>query len=211
MRVRVTRATENNWYKVGEEYEVESKTRHRNSMDYYPLVDDANVGIGPEHCEIVEEQPKFPFKVRCVDDGDAESYLTVGKVYVVTKMYLDEDYYIDEVGGYWGKRRFEIVNDDNILGPKTYMPDHEEEKFYAQQSRNKYMREVKPGVWIDVYDLLQAFDVSDPCLQHLIKKALAAGKRGHKDALTDYKDILASAKRALELYEEWNTPAKNDF
>jgi hypothetical protein len=73
-----------------------------------------------------------------------------------------------------------------------------------QPTRNKYSREIKKGVFVDVYDLLQAFEVSDPCLQHLIKKALAAGKRGHKDALTDYKDILASAKRALELYEEWN-------
>lgn len=70
-------------------------------------------------------------------------------------------------------------------------------------AHNKYMREVKPGVFCDVYDLLRAFEVRDPCLQHLIKKALAAGKRGHKDALTDYKDIVASALRALELHEEW--------
>lgn len=69
--------------------------------------------------------------------------------------------------------------------------------------RNKYMREIKPGVWCDVYDLLRAFNVTDPCLQHLVKKALAVGQRGHKDATTDYKDILASAVRALELHTEW--------
>lgn len=70
--------------------------------------------------------------------------------------------------------------------------------------RNKYMREIKPDVWVDVYDCLRAFNVTDPCLQHLVKKALAVGQRGHKDANEDYKDIKASAIRALEIYEEWN-------
>lgn len=74
----------------------------------------------------------------------------------------------------------------------------------AEPARNKYMREIKPGVWVDVYDILNAFKVTDPCLQHLLKKALAVGQRGHKDTAEDYKDILASAERAVELFEEWN-------
>jgi hypothetical protein len=115
-------------------------------------------------------------------------------------MYLDGDYYIGEVGGYWSKSRFEIVS-DNILGPQEYIPDPDEE---AVIKRNKYMREVKPGVWIDVYDVLRAWNVVDPCLQHLLKKALASGQRGHKDLKEDLEDILASAKRAVEMHEEWN-------
>lgn len=66
-------------------------------------------------------------------------------------------------------------------------------------SRSKYHREVKPGVWIDVYDVLKAWGVKNPALQHLIKKALAPGKRGHKDLMTDMDDIVASAKRAREM------------
>jgi hypothetical protein len=200
MRVRVTRATDNNWYKVGEEYQVKNYTLHRGGADYYPLIDDTDVGICREHCKVIQEQPKFPFKVKCIDNEDAESYLTVGNVYVVTKMYLDGDYYIGEVGGYWSKSRFEIVS-DNILGPQEYIPDPDEE---AVIKRNKYMREVKPGVWIDVYDVLRAWNVVDPCLQHLLKKALASGQRGHKDLKEDLEDILASAKRAVEMHEEWN-------
>lgn len=73
-----------------------------------------------------------------------------------------------------------------------------------QPKRNKYMREIKPGVWVDCYDVIRAFGVSDPCLQHLLKKALAAGKRHHKDEYEDLKDVLASAKRAVEIYEEWH-------
>ena len=64
---------------------------------------------------------------------------------------------------------------------------------------NKYLREVKPGVMIDVYDVLQAWRVENPALQHLIKKALQTGQRGHKSREDDLNDIVASALRAREL------------
>lgn len=63
---------------------------------------------------------------------------------------------------------------------------------------NKYNRVCK-GVTIDVYDVLKAFEVTDPALQHLIKKALCTGLRGHKTREQDLQDILESAKRAVEL------------
>lgn len=65
-------------------------------------------------------------------------------------------------------------------------------------TQNKYQVNCK-GVLIDVYDVLTAFEVFNPALQHLLKKAMKSGKRGHKDLETDLRDILASAKRALEL------------
>lgn len=64
----------------------------------------------------------------------------------------------------------------------------------------KYDRPCK-GTTVDVYDVLRAFEVTDPALQHLIKKALCAGLRGHKNRSEDLKDILDSAKRAIELHE----------
>lgn len=76
--------------------------------------------------------------------------------------------------------------------PRCYPPG-------ADTLRSKYHREIKPGVWVDVYDVLQAWAVSNPALQHLIKKALAPGERGHKDLATDLNDIVASAKRAKQL------------
>lgn len=66
-------------------------------------------------------------------------------------------------------------------------------------TKNKYSREIKPGAYVDVYDVLKAWDVRNPALQHLIKKALQAGNRGHKDLMEDLQDILDSAKRAVEL------------
>lgn len=67
----------------------------------------------------------------------------------------------------------------------------------------KYQREIKPGVFIDVYDVLYAFAVTDPCLQHLIKKALAVGQRGHKDTRQDLVDIRDSAQRAVDEHDVW--------
>lgn len=67
---------------------------------------------------------------------------------------------------------------------------------------DKYNRPCK-GVTIDVYDVLVAFNVTNPALQHLIKKALAVGQRGHKDKNEDLNEILASAKRAIELEKRY--------
>lgn len=52
---------------------------------------------------------------------------------------------------------------------------------------------------VDVYDVLKAFNVQCPALQHLIKKALCAGLRGHKNKEQDLQDIVDSALRAQEL------------
>lgn len=74
-----------------------------------------------------------------------------------------------------------------------------QEALSKSSGNNKYSREVKPGSYADVYDILKAWDVRNPALQHLIKKALQAGNRGHKDLMEDLQDILDSAKRAIEL------------
>ena len=67
----------------------------------------------------------------------------------------------------------------------------------------KYLKEIKPGVYVDVYDVLAAWKVTNPALQHLIKKALQAGNRGHKDLLEDLDDIVVSANRALQLGKDF--------
>lgn len=67
--------------------------------------------------------------------------------------------------------------------------------------KNKYMREILPGTWVDVYDVIAAFEVNDGGFQHALKKILACGNRGHKDEAEDRKDIAASIARSNEIYE----------
>lgn len=74
------------------------------------------------------------------------------------------------------------------------------------QNNNRYLR-VLIGlngipVKTDVYRVLRAFKVTSPPLQHLIKKALCVGLRGHKDTRQDLIDIRDSAVEALAMYEE---------
>lgn len=118
-------------------------------------------------------------------------------------MYRDEcrnEYFWSE--GYSVGDRFKDVNSDDVW---KYDGSECESVIIAQRepiatNDSKYNRPCK-GITIDVYDVLKAFNVTCPALQHLIKKALAVGQRGHKDANEDLKDILASAKRAIELSE----------
>lgn len=70
-----------------------------------------------------------------------------------------------------------------------------------ENKKNKYQRETK-GIIIDVYNVLKAFEVTDPAIAHAVKKLLAAGKRGHKDRKQDLYEAIASIVRAIELENE---------
>ena len=63
---------------------------------------------------------------------------------------------------------------------------------------SKYRKSIK-GVKIDIYDVLQAFEVHNPAIQHAVKKLLAGGQRGYKDTLTDLEEAKWSIGRAIEL------------
>lgn len=110
-----------------------------------------------------------------------------GAAYLVNKVE-SHNIWVDGVDSMWLEDYFALAENVKVAKPSA---------------RNKYDREVSPGVWVDVYDVLNAWKVTDPCLQHLIKKALAVGQRGHKDTATDYKDILDSAQRAVDIYKQW--------
>lgn len=70
---------------------------------------------------------------------------------------------------------------------------------FVKRERSKYHREIKPGVWVDVYDVLMAFGVTNPADAHAIKKMLMPGKRGNKDAAQDRAEAIQSLQRAQEL------------
>lgn len=69
----------------------------------------------------------------------------------------------------------------------------------ADNPQNKYSREIKPNVYVDVYDVLKAFNVTCPAMQHAIKKCLASGQRGVKDSVQDKNEAIASINRSIEL------------
>ncbi len=72
-------------------------------------------------------------------------------------------------------------------------------------STRQYPHYFKPTPFevIDVYRVLLLFGVSDPCLQHAIKKLLVAGGRGGgKDISKDIAEAIVSLHRWQEMREE---------
>jgi hypothetical protein len=69
---------------------------------------------------------------------------------------------------------------------------------YPGRPASKYHVQIK-GQWVDVYDILSAYGVTNPADAHAIKKMLCPGQRGAKDGIQDRKEAIVSLQRAIEL------------
>ena len=67
---------------------------------------------------------------------------------------------------------------------------------------NPYFKDVSSLKHIDVYRVLDLFNVVNPCIQHAIKKLLCAGNRGVKDERKDIEEAISSLVRCLEMKTE---------
>ena len=65
-----------------------------------------------------------------------------------------------------------------------------------------YQKNVEHLKWVDVYRVLDLFGVSNPCLQHAVKKLLCSGQRGVKDERKDIEEAVSSLVRCLEMKTE---------
>ena len=72
-------------------------------------------------------------------------------------------------------------------------------------SGNKYHRKIHSvqslteSTVVDVYSVLEAFQVSCPARQHAIKKLLCSGIRGKGDTLQDLRETRDAVDRAIVL------------
>ncbi|MBI5270688.1 MAG: hypothetical protein HY856_13535 [Burkholderiales bacterium] len=70
-----------------------------------------------------------------------------------------------------------------------------------------YHKPIPPqATHIDVYRVLAMFGVTDPCIQHAVKKLLVAGGRGHKDAARDVQEAIDSLVRWQDMRKEEVAP-----
>ena len=139
-------------------------------------------------------------------DGHPDAILVVnsaisGRVYHLGLDYAGRAKDIEKYGDIVMAHREPVTEctrqDGVIFDAPIGMPLNEFE-CRQQATTSKYTRDCK-DIQVDVYDVLQAFDVTNPALQHLIKKALCVGIRGHKTKQQDLQDIIDSAIRAKEL------------
>lgn len=104
----------------------------------------------------------------------------------------------NELAGVLGiECKYDNPNPDSI---KSLVPGR-------QHPRNKYDREILPGVHVDVYDVLAAFTTNSAAIDHAVKKLLAPGQRGVKDRVTDLKEAVSSIQREIDRIGEWSDRA----
>jgi hypothetical protein len=73
----------------------------------------------------------------------------------------------------------------------------------SQTKHNHYFKDVSHLKTIDVYRVLELFEVADPCIQHAVKKLLVAGGRGAGKSLDkDVGEAIDSLKRYQEMRSE---------
>ena len=65
------------------------------------------------------------------------------------------------------------------------------------RKHNHYFKSVEGLADVDVYRVLLLFGVTDPCIQHAIKKLLVAGGRGAG------KDINRDVQEAVDTLQRW--------
>lgn len=71
-------------------------------------------------------------------------------------------------------------------------------------NNNPYIVDISKYNKLDIYRILSLYNVTDPCLQHSIKKLLCAGKRGVKNQIQDINEAILSLKRFVEMQGEDN-------
>lgn len=79
-------------------------------------------------------------------------------------------------------------------------PAHEILK--AAQKHSHYRRDVRHLDTIDVYRVLDLYGVTQPAIQHAVKKLLCAGQRGAKDCERDLREAIDSIERAMQMAVE---------
>lgn len=73
----------------------------------------------------------------------------------------------------------------------------------APTKHSHYFKDVAALQHVDVYRVLALFAVTDPCLQHAVKKLLVAGGRGGgKDITRDIGEAIDTLKRWQEMRAE---------
>jgi hypothetical protein len=92
----------------------------------------------------------------------------------------------------------ERINNIGQNGPtgEHYMNKYQRKLTSPLMVWDRDLDETETEVIIDVYDVLDAFNVSNPATAHAIKKLLCTGSRGAKDWETDLQEAIDSLERA---------------
>jgi len=80
---------------------------------------------------------------------------------------------------------------------KEVAKEVEEKVEEVKTTLTKYERKIK-GEVIDIYDIIKAYNITNPATAHAVKKLLRNGD-GTKSKKQDFNEAIDSIKRAIEL------------
>lgn len=101
---------------------------------------------------------------------------------------------IDDLKEHWSKERAEcnyITKDDQL-----------QKELELVEKYPHYYKDIRHLNIIDIYRFFDLFEVTDPCIQHSLKKMAVGGKRGSKDYEKDIKEAMDTLKRWEYMQEE---------
>lgn len=131
--------------------------------------------------------------------GFALTYLVVWDVLHGFDDTSSRPYSKSEIEDCFGEGSWVFCNEDG--SPLESETPVEEEKY------PHYYKDVRHLDYIDVYRVLDLFEVTDGAIAHAIKKLLVAGGRGNKDAAKDIQEAIDSLIRKQKMVEEDNGKA----
>lgn len=78
-----------------------------------------------------------------------------------------------------------------------------------KNDNGKHYRFEYKGIKLDPARICQIYKITNLVQGSIVKKALCAGNRGHKDIKKDINDIITACNRWLEMIDEDEAEAKN--
>lgn len=107
----------------------------------------------------------------------------------------------------WNSSKCNVVRENGIqpsrqcLGTDGHTDPH---KYPNDTTFSHYVKDVTKLKKLDVYRVLELFEVKSPAIQHAIKKLLAAGKGGSKSMEKDIEEAIISLERWQDMRSEEN-------
>ena len=102
---------------------------------------------------------------------------------------------LESLKEYWVKEK--TANEDkNIEGKQL------EKELKLVEKYPHYYKDIRHLNIIDIYRFFDLFEVTDPCIQHSVKKLAVGGKRGAKDYEKDIKEAMDTLNRWEYMQEE---------
>ena len=116
------------------------------------------------------------------------SVYIVGDLFTMSKESLKKDY-------------TKILGDNSVENINTEDEQLEKELALVEKYPH-YYKDIRHLNILDIYRFFDLFEVTDPCLQHSLKKMAVGGKRGAKDYEKDIKEAMDTLKRWEYMQEE---------